>query len=284
MIVRSPAVLLAAAALAALGGCVFDGTLVEGERSIRLDHVPLSPVDVETGNGSVSIERADGTVVVILATIRARTTDRLDATEVSATRGDDGTLVVRTLWPGRRRGNESCSFEIALPDAVGVKVVTDNGAVRVAGLSGPADLRSDNGAIELLDHDGAVAAETDNGRITVRRTPHPIHAETDNGAIELDGVSAPVHAKTDNGLVEITLTDDASGPVDVKTDNGAVTLIVGSGFAGKILATTDNGPITGESPDIRRTSPGKHRAEFDFGPGEPSRIETDNGSITIRRK
>jgi len=283
---RIPAVFLAAAAVTAtLGGCVFEYPLVEGERTVRLDHVTGAPVDARTANGSVSIERADGPGVVILATIRARTTDRLNATEVSATRGDDGTLVVRAIWPDdKRRGNESCSFEITLPDAAGVGVVTDNGAISVAGLAGRADLRTGNGSIDLLDHAGEVSAESDNGRITVRNTPYPVRAETDNGAIELDAVSTPVNVRTDNGRVRITLIDEASGPVDVDTDNGSVTLFVGSGFAGRLEVASDNGSISGGPLNSRRISSGTSLTIWDFGPGEPSRIETDNGSITVRQK
>ena len=40
----------------------------------------------------------------------------------------DGNLHVRALWPdGRRLRNESCSFEIAMPDVEGVTITTDNG-------------------------------------------------------------------------------------------------------------------------------------------------------------
>ncbi|MCG3121916.1 MAG: hypothetical protein GIKADHBN_00289 [Phycisphaerales bacterium] len=273
------------AAATLLGGCVglgWEPANFKATRTLNVAHVAGKAVDVETGNGAISVVRGSTSEVTIVANLKATTQERLDATVVSADRDPDGTLVVRVLWPEQRKGSEGCSFEITVPDAVGVRVDTSNGGVTLAGLAGEAVLETSNGAIKVRDHNGSV------------------HADTSNGAIELVEVGGPVFADTSNGAVTVVLRMDAAGPVNVSSSNGAIDVTLSPEFGGTLDADTSNGSVSFSSlPGSARASTSKGRARIEFArsaaasttdvengsaQGGNSRLDTSNGSITIKTR
>lgn len=255
------------AAIGVLAGCGITQPLFEGDQTVQVEHVPGSTVEARTINGSVEIETVARDDVRIDAHIRARTAERLDAVLVLAERTPDGTLSIHAQWPdGRRLNNEGCRFTIQLPDAAGVTVHTSNGRITIAGLAGQAELETSNGAITVTGHDGPVQAKTSNGRIT------------------MDGVIGPIVAHTSNGRVNISLADAATGPVTIDTSNGAATLEVGPAFAGTVSMDTSNGSIrlNGVPDSAVRGKKSRKHANLAIGDGgQPSSIDTSNGSITF---
>jgi len=271
-----PLALLLSAALVGslpmLGGCIIiagssgcsESAPHHETRTSTVPHVTGRALYVETGNGEVDIHRAGTDQVTVTAKIRATTDERLKAARVVTERDADGTLRVTVEWPdNKRRGSEGCSFDIAIPDAIGVTAQSSNGGITLRGLAGDADLRSSNGEIDVRDHDGAV------------------RARTSNGGIELVNVTK-VDADSSNGSVNIRLRSDATGPVRADTSNGNVTLEVGPAFAGEVVCSTSNGSIRDRTG--RATSTTQHsnkRATFRFGDGGQSTLDTSNGTITI---
>jgi DUF4097 and DUF4098 domain-containing protein YvlB len=255
------------AAIGVLAGCGITQPLFEGDQTVQVEHVPRSPVEVRTVNGSVEIEAVARDDVRIDAHIRARTAERLDAVLILAERTPDGALSIHAQWPdGRRLNNEGCRFTIQLPDAAGVTVQTSNGGITIAGLAGRAELETSNGAITITGHDGPVQAKTSNGRIT------------------MDGVTGPIVADTSNGRVNIDLPDAATGPVTIDTSNGAVALEVGPAFAGALTMDTSNGSVRLHGvPDsaVQGSKSRKHVNLVIGDDGQPSSIDTSNGSITF---
>jgi len=226
-----------------------------------------SVIDVKTANGHVYItQQTDQSSVSVDAVLKLRTQERADAVDILAEYRPDGTLEVRVLWPdGTRFGNESCSFDITLPAAAGVTVRTSNGAIRLTGLSGTADLKTSNGRVNVLGFDGDVIARSSNGRITV------------------EGAVASVDASTSNGRVFVQLAADAIGPVTIKSSNGSIELIAGSGFAGYVSASTSNGSIHVEGSGLDQLKTSRRHASFHVGDSDAqSTISTSNGSVTIR--
>jgi hypothetical protein len=255
-------------AAAALGGCnLVETPLVEGTQSLSAPHVAGTPLRVETDNGEIIVRRAEGDVVQIVGHVRAVSQVRLDATQIAATRDDDQTLVVSVEWPdGKTLNREGCSFEIAIPDAVGITLHTNNGQLSVADLGGEAELRTANGAIDVSRHDG------------------PVDCETNNGAITVTDAAGAVQAKSMNGTVRIGLAADAPGPVQAQTYNGAIDLAIGPAFVGRLEISTMNGGVSvDKSVSGTFVSSSGHRAELTFGDSEQrSSASTFNGAVRVR--
>lgn len=264
---RFGAVMAGALALAG-SGCVFNGRVVEEVRSAPVSATAMvSGLDISTRNGSVAIGRAEGEEILITATLRARTHERLADMKVVAEQNEAGVLVIRPEPPdGRWFGNEGCSIEVSAPAAAtasGVTVKTGNGRITVTGVRGPADLRTSNGRIVVSEAEGEVRADTSNGRI------------------EITDADGPVTADTSNGPVIVRLSPSARGPVMIDTSNGSVTLEVGNDFGGTVSARTSNGSI--DLPErLRADRRGRRSAEIAMGSGPRSVISTSNGSIRVR--
>ncbi len=202
--------LVAGIGLCACSICCCGGgsNLVEGKKSAVVPHQAGTAIDVRGDNGSIQVVKADRGDVEIVATIRARTQERLDGTTINAQRGEDGTLRVTANWPaGGRHDNESCSFEIAVPEAVGVTLETSNGAVSIAGLSGPARLHTSNGAIHATDQNGPVEARTSNGGIHAKDLPGArlISSEKNRLVLGFGQSAAKSIARTSNGSITVRM-------------------------------------------------------------------------------
>src|SRR5215813_7137297 len=95
-----------AAGLLALpaAGCGVFPPPVEATRTSHLAHVAGKPISVETANGSISVAGVSGEKdVTVVAKLRARTQERLDATKVLAERKDDNSLSIYVQWPDNNR-------------------------------------------------------------------------------------------------------------------------------------------------------------------------------------
>ncbi len=263
-------------------GCVFDSRTVEEVRSAPVDSsAAVVGLDIWTRNGSVAVTRSEGDdrgpqsrstaiggPILITATLRARTHERLAEMKVVAEQNEAGVLVIRPEPAGQKwLNNEGCSIEISAPGSAteqGLTVKTGNGKITVSGVRGKSDLRSSNGKIIVDDAEG------------------PILADTSNGRIELTDVPGPVDADTSNGPVLVRLTPAGRGPVRIDTSNGGVTLEVGPDFGGTLSARTSNGRV--ELPDKFENGSRKRRsADIALGPGGGSSvISTSNGNIRVR--
>lgn len=246
-------------------------------------HVAMSGVDVEVANGSVELSRAAGAAVTIEAVIRARTQERLDATQVVVTRESDQTLSIRVDWPdGGRKGNEGCNVTIQMPDAGSVNLVSSNGRLSVEGVGTEVDLRTSNGRVNVSGAAGPVSARSSNGRVVVQDVPGPVRVVTSNGTVELKAVGGVVDIATSNGDVDVQLADGNAGPMNVDTSNGSVRVSVGAGFAGELRLDTSNGAVRVPATGAEVVRSDKNSATLRFAKGEGrSRVHSSNGTITV---
>ncbi|MCE7974608.1 MAG: hypothetical protein DYG92_09865 [Leptolyngbya sp. PLA1] len=247
-----------------LAGCSYSSPpMFKGVQSATVT-APASPptLDIETGNGTVTVGPGSGDSVVVVGTVRASTQERLDGVAITTERGADGVIRVRVTWPGgSRQPSEGCSLDVQAPALGGVRCVTSNGSITVSGATGDADLKTSNGAVRAV---GCAAG---------------VVVETSNGSIFVEGAQT-ARAVTSNGKIEVRLAADAPGPVIADSSNGSITLAVGSAFTGKVTCVTSNGSVrntTGRGGGA--TS--KSTAGFDFGEGKPSSLDTSNGQITV---
>jgi hypothetical protein len=243
-----------------LQGCLRK-PLVYGDKTASVPHVPQSALVVQTSNGAVSASASmDVQDVQIKARIGAETQARLDATTILTERLPEGVLRVSVNWAeGERKGSESASFTIIMPDAKGVTVSTTNGAIALIGLAGPANVTTSNGALTFTNHAG------------------PIEGKTSNGAVTVKGASESVTVKTSNGAMDVTLAEGNASPVKLTTSNGSIKLSVGAAWAGAVNADTSNGNIRvmGQTVKDGETKVGEGAAT--------ATLKTSNGTITVDR-
>lgn len=259
--------LLALLAGPSLTGCGVSGPRFTQDAAITVEHVSGSALAVVNANGAVTAERHNRPEVRIEARLRSDVADRLAGARLMAERVDGSALRIWVEWPdGQRRQNEGADLRIYLPEAQGVNIRSSNGALKLSGLGGTAELATSNGSVTVTGHEG------------------PLDLTTSNGSVRLDGITGPVDLTTSNGSVTVVLTDDNPGPVFARSSNGGITLSVGSAFAGVVRAGTSNGPVTveGVSGAELRTL-GRSEAEIRIGGSdEASVLETSNGPVRVR--
>jgi hypothetical protein len=209
----------------------------------------------------------DGTTRVIV---------EVDSTDVQIGVSTDGTTSVRTQirWNTRQPGYtaaqvggtltvrlHSCGFNVfgayceshmamTVPATVDLRLNTDSGGVRVAGLRGNVRVDGDSADLDLARLSGPVTARLDSGRLVgANLTSSSVEAELESGDVDLQFDTAPasVRTRTDSGHVVIAVPS-GTGPYVVKTntDSGATRVDVPTGpsVEHQIDASTDSGDIT----------------------------------------
>lgn len=254
----------AAMVIGVLAGCELP--LVTEERSLVVPHVAGDGLGVETGNGSVVVERGDVAEVAIEAELRGRDEGRLAEARVIAER-EDGALRVYVAWPGgKARDGEGASFEITMRDADGIEVATGNGAVTIAGgFGGALSVTTGNGAVDVGAHAGGVDISAGNGDVVLAGVTGDVVVEAGNGSVRVIGLRG--------------------GVADLSSGNGSVELAVAHGFAGVVGGSTGNGAVSTSGVLDGRVMSSSRRAvliSFGVGGGE-STLRSGNGNVRIRQ-
>ncbi len=226
-----------------------------------------------TKNGvqsATGVEDTGGKVIVD-ASIRAGGTSRsaaqaaLDAIVVTVAR-DGEAIDVRWGWktepaPG---WEAEVSFDIKLPPALDLKLVTHNGAVSARDVAGACLLETHNGDVEAYTRGPRLDATSHNGAVNVTTTATDVLLQTHNG-----GIGARFEAAGDVGG-------------RILTANGGIGLAFGPTAATRLDCVTVNGRIhcgqNLEQPSVTSTTlQGSIR-----GGQKTLHLETRNGSIKIQ--
>ena len=221
-------------------------------------------------NGQITVDRATGDQVEVVATKRWRKGDpadvRIETTRFGA--GDQSALVC-AIWGSsttcdergyhderRRRNNNnndndvSVDFNVKLPAGVRAELTSVNGTIRVVGASAEIIAETVNGAIDASTTIGPVKAETVNGDITVR----------------MDAIRG---------------TED----LDFETVNGDVTAILPASFQGEVELETVNGSLHTDFPiTVQGTLNRRHITTTLGSGGARIRALTTNGGVTVMRR
>jgi len=250
-----------------LSSCAFPGSpsaKFKETRKLPVSHVLGAGVTVQTVNGSIKVEHIQGTNALLVAHVKCTTQERLDATKIVAEHLTDHKLNIYVAWPdGKRLGNEGCSFEITLPDASGITLLSSNGSLYSKGFEGTALLQTSNGSVEVDGHAGPLTVQTSNGKIIVRDVAGDTDLQTSNGAIEAFNVNDPIQARSSNGSILLEMAPDFSGEMSASTSNGSIDI---NGLPNMIMLLSE-----------------KKRVHFKIGESSrTSLVSTSNGSIRIK--
>ena len=218
-------------------------------------------------NGDVTVDRATGSDVEVVATKRARRDGDLSRVRIEVSAVSGGQLIC-AIWDanttcdergyhdqnrGRNNnnnGNVEVDFIVRLPAGVRANVSSVNGDVRVMGATAAVVAKTVNGDVDASTSMGPVKANTVNGDITVR-----MDALEGNEDLEFETV---------NGSIEAYVPANFQGDVELETVNGSL--------------TTDF-PITVQG----RFNPRHMRATIGSG-GRSLRLSTVNGRIRLGKR
>lgn len=223
--------------------------------------VGASPrLEVESFNGSIAVTPGSGDTIRVQATLR-----RADKLEYSVTQSGDTVRVEATREAGTIIGRSpGAEIEVTVPPSASVVLRTSNGMIEVRGLEESVSLRTSNGKIVVADVTGAIEARTSNGGIEVTGLVGSAELETSNGRISFAGelvAGSSSEMQTSNGSVDVTLEGTPSVQLD---------------------ASTSNGDVESDLP-VLATSTGDRHLVGTVGDGEADlRVQTSNGSVTIR--
>lgn len=223
------------------------------ERTYDLGDAPR--LTISNTNGSVTVQTHDA----------ARVTVRAERTVQAATEEGARELLASSIISEDVQGS-SVSLTTRRPPSFGMgqqaEVRYDVRVPRGASIA----LRTTNGALSVEGVQGLVELETVNGRVRGTALGQVQRAETVNGSIDLSLDKMPPKGatiETVNGSVELTVPAAIAATLSVRTVNGGISV---------------NGFSRVEEGERRRR---RYDGELNGG-GPELRVETVNGSVTIR--
>jgi hypothetical protein len=169
----------------------------------------------------------------------------------SCTESDYSTRAGGHWWAfWRHRGNVNVEYTVHLPAGVKIDASTINGRVEVAGAGAEVIAQTVNGSIDVATSSGPVRATTVNGSVIAR----------------VDSLTSPgdVRIETVNGSVTAELPESLNAQLEMETVNGRVSTDFPITLTGKV-------------------DPHHLRATLGTG-GRTVKLETVNGSVTVRRR
>lgn len=240
--------LVGALFVAGCAGVIGESTARES-RDLSLVGYSSHVVRVELFNGELSVRpgpdgglRATVTVTGAGATRPEAEADR--ARIVTTLQEAADAVVLRAVYqpdPTNPR-NRGASAAVTVPAGSALELVTSNGKVSVAGITGAVRIRTSNGETTIDGATAGVDAQTSNGAITVTASRGPLALVTSNGKIRIDATDAAVQATTSNG--EIAFSGSlAAGPHSFETSNAAISLKLGADATFGLDLETSNAQV-----------------------------------------
>jgi len=200
------------------------------ERKVELA-APLSEgssFSAETGDGSITVHGVETTEckvqarVVAHAKTQERAQDLAEQIEVRLEPAGAGLKVV-TQRPHMSMGEwYTVSLDVQVPVQTNLTLVTGDGAVHVADITGPVDARTGDGSVEAETVKGNVKLRTGDGSVTCTRLEgETLDVQTDDGGVKIaDSSAKSCTAKTSDG--NIVLTDVRADSIAARTNDGSI--------------------------------------------------------------
>ncbi|HSM09072.1 MAG TPA: DUF4097 family beta strand repeat-containing protein [Gemmatimonadota bacterium] len=220
-------------------------------------------VEVHGVNGRIDAVAGSGRQVIVTAEMREGSKGRVDDVRIEVVEHAGG-VVICAMYPNRpgRRENRCAPGDTRLGNyenntRVDFRIEVPAGVDLVAG--------------------------TVNGDVEARRIDGDVKASTVNGDIEVES-GGTAEASTVNGSIRASMASDLAEDLRFKTVNGSVTVSLPSGANADVEAATVNGSLESDFPLTVRGRFSNRRMHGTIGDGGHAlRMETVNGSVTIRR-
>ena len=133
---------------------------------------------------------------------------------------------------GFSEDNNNISFEVYVPKKSNLRI-TNNGEIRLEGVSGELELNGADESINVRDSSGKLVVAADDGRIRIVGFRGELNAKSNDGETYLEGDFEKLSARTVDGSIILTLPQNA----DFNLESNAKTVIA-DGFALQPLGDT----------------------------------------------
>jgi DUF4097 and DUF4098 domain-containing protein YvlB len=141
-------------------------------------------VNVVTFDGAVVVHGWDKAEVMYTATARADDDESLRQIGIHTEQHSSEISVIAT---GNDDRDGSVHLEVWVPRKSSLHVSSDDGSLKLDGVSGDITLRTGDGSIEVNDGGGVLQLNTGDGHIQVAKFDGQLDARTGDGSIHLDG-------------------------------------------------------------------------------------------------
>jgi DUF4097 and DUF4098 domain-containing protein YvlB len=187
-----------------------------------------SSFSAETRDGSITVEGGHTAECEVLATITgyARTPERAqelaEQIDVRLEPSGGGLKVVIEKPLSIRNVSYDVSLAAQVPTETSLTLVTSDGSVRIANITGNIDARTSDGGIDVQDIKGDTRLKTSDGSIACARLEaQTLDLHTSDGRITLSDVTAAsCTARTSDG--GITLENARGDNIGLRTSDGAI--------------------------------------------------------------
>lgn len=216
---------------------------------------PSTSVDIVVSSARVDVTAVTSHEVSVHVTPTHvwRASDRRAAERIEVHSDEDRVIVTS---PQRSLGElGSAIVSVSVPVGTAISAHTGNGAIRLLGPIGDAEVHAANGAVHV-EEVRCVKASTTSGAVWIRRChgraelstasgalrlDHAASADlrTTNGSIRIDQATGDVQATSSNGSIKVAHAD---GEVTLESHNGSIR--VASAEGGRLRAQADNGKIS----------------------------------------
>lgn len=255
-----------------IGSCAMQAKY---ERTVQLS-TPLSPgatFAAQTHNGSITINGADVADCNLTGAIVARAATEEEAEELAEKTNirlePAGNGLTAKIEKPHLKWNQSVSvsLDVKVPNRTDLELLTHNGEVGIANITGRLD------------------ATTHNGKVTAEKVSGTTALKTHNGSVVCMEISGDTQLRTHNGSVKVHYSQAAQPGCDISvvTHNGGIEFAAPPGFSAQVEASTHNGSVSTDLPITVVGKVSKNELKGTIGTGQGKlQLETHNGSIKIR--
>jgi len=182
-------------------------------KSFTVNGVPR--VTVSTFDGSVTVHGWDKSEVMYTATKRGDDEEALKQIGINSEQ-QGSTISVVAVADNERDG--SVQFEVWVPRKATLHVASDDGSLKMDGVSGDITLRTGDGSIEVNDGNGVLQLNTGDGHIQVAKFDGQLDVRTGDGPIRLDGNFNSLSARTGDGAISLTVPAGSNFTVETNAE------------------------------------------------------------------
>jgi hypothetical protein len=245
--------------LALVGQLVTDTAYLKIPSHERIFTSNVSALNVNTGNGSVTIVRSSRPATFVTSSGSRGLVSPTDSENLY-----NGKLSIQSECPSSFFDNNcSRNYVIHLPATAKVSVYTGEGEIVVSGIDSAETLNTGQGDIVVSGHPLSLSATTGQGDINTKElSSTSVYVNTGQGDINMSFTSPPTAATvlSQQGNIEITVpkgpdlyhlsvnTDQGNTVIDVPQDTQSHRLIKASTLQGDIFIRYNNGAQSNTNP------------------------------------
>jgi DUF4097 and DUF4098 domain-containing protein YvlB len=216
----------------------------EFERTLQVNG-PVN-LQVETGSGSVNVQRGDTNQVRIVGHIYASESflggnaeERVKKIENNPPIQQSGNDIrVGHIDDPELKHNIAISYEVTVPANTQLHASSGSGNETISDISGPVEANTGSGSLRCSNVGGSVHAHTGSGNIDINSANGSVYARTGSGSIHAVSVGGGFDGETGSG--QLVLEQSAPGSVRAETGSGGLDL---RNVKGSLQAQAGSGDI-----------------------------------------